>query len=404
MRTALVASCEWGLAICALLLPPLLALAPHGAAPLAAVAGLCAAGIIIASPPVDFASLRLPAACLVALLAWGLVSALWSINPQRGLVLGIQLFGLGIAGLALAAAAGRVTALRRLAVFVLAGLALGLAISWFELASGGDLINRISVRGFGPYRLDQIAIGLTILAPPAIAWLALRGWIAPALVAAAAVVGTILFLEDVTAKAALAVSLPMAALVYWRQRPVTRIAAILCALFVLTAPLTLAKLDRIPGLFAAADSFKVSAGHRLLIWSFTGEHIAQRPLLGWGLDSSRAIPGGNTEIRPGQNWLSLHPHDAALQVWLELGLPGAVLFALLLALFWMRLDQLAAPRLYVAAAGGSLTATLAPLFAAYGVWQEWWLGTLALALFFTLVMAHAAAQAGPEATPPPLRD
>jgi O-antigen ligase len=404
MRTALAASCEWGLAICALLLPPLLALTPHGAAPLAAVAGLCAAGIIIASPPVDFASLRLPAACLVALLGWGLVSALWSINPQRGLVLGIQLFGLGIAGLALAAAAGRVTALRRLAVFVLAGLALGLAISWFELASGGDLINRISVRGFGPYRLDQIAIGLTILAPPAIAWLALCGWTAPALVAAAAVVGTILFLEDVTAKAALAVSLPMAALLYWRQRPVTRIAAVLCALFVLTAPLTLAKLDRIPGLFAAADAFKVSAGHRLLIWSFTGEHIAERPLLGWGLDSSRAIPGGNTEIRPGQNWLSLHPHDAALQVWLELGLPGAVVFALLLALFWMRLDRLQAPRLYVAAAGGSLTATLAPLFAAYGVWQEWWLGTLALALFFTLVMARAAAQAGPKATRPPRRD
>src|SRR5207302_8324015 len=107
------------------------------------------------------------------------------------------------------------------------------------------------------------------------------------------------------------------------------------------------KLERIPGLFAAADSFKVSAGHRLLIWSFTGEHIAERPLLGWGLDSSRAIPGGNSEIRPGQNWLSLHPHDAALQVWLELGMPGAVLVALLLGWFWLRLDRLAAPRLYV---------------------------------------------------------
>ena len=158
------------------------------------------------------------------------------------------------------------------------------------------------------------------------------------------------------------------------------------------------------GLFAAADSFKVSAGHRLLIWSFTGEHIAERPLLGWGLDSSRAIPGGNSEIRPGQNWLSLHPHDAALQVWLELGMPGAVLFALLLGWFWLRLDRLAAPRLYVAAAGGGLTATLAPLFAAYGVWQEWWLGTLALALFLGLTLARAATASSSSATPPPRRD
>jgi O-antigen ligase len=98
----------------------------------------------------------------------------------------------------------------------------------------------------------------------------------------------------------------------------------------------------------------------------------------------------------------LHPHDAALQVWLELGLPGAVLFAALLALFWLRLDRLPGSRFYLAAAGGALTAALAPLFAAYGVWQEWWIGTLALALFLTLVMARAVAPRG--ATPPPQPD
>jgi O-antigen ligase len=152
---------------------------------------------------------------------------------------------------------------------------------------------------------------------------------------------------------------------------------------------------------AAADSFKGSAAHRLLIWSFTGDHIAKRPLLGWGLDSSRAIPGGNQEVRSGQNWLPLHPHDAALQVWLELGAPGAALFALLVALFWLRLDRLSGPRIYAAAAGGSLTAALAPLFAAYGVWQEWWIGTLGLVLFLILVMARAAETS---ATPPPRSD
>jgi O-antigen ligase len=274
-------------------------------------------------------------------------------------------------------------------------------VTWFELVTGGELTNRISVRGFEPYRLDQITIGLAILAPPLAAWLVQRGWPALALLTAAASVGTIAFLDDMTAKAALAASLPITALLFARPRAVARVMAGVCALFILTAPLTLAKLDRIPGLFAAADSFKTSAGHRLLIWSFTGAHIAERPLLGWGLDSSRAIPGGNTEIRPGQNWLSLHPHDAALQVWLELGAPGAVLFALLLGFFWLRLDRLAAPRLYVAAAGGSLTAALAPLFAAYGVWQEWWLGTLALALFFGLTIARAAAIPSPRFTPLP---
>ena len=362
---------------------------PHGVAPLAALAGLCASGVVAANPPSRLAALRVPAACLAALLLWGLASTLWAIEPLRSLILDLRLAALFVAALALAAAE-RIAAPQRLAMFLLAGLGLGLVVTWFELATAGELINHISVRGFEPYRLDQITIGLAILAPPLAAWQVQRGSPAPAFLSAAAAVGTIGFLDDMTAKAALAASLPMTALLFWRPRPVARVMAGACALFILTAPLTLAKLDRIPGLFAAADSFKTSAGHRLLIWSFTGAHIAERPLLGWGLDSSRAIPGGNTEIRPGQNWLSLHPHDAALQIWLELGAPGAVLFALLLGFFWLRLDRLTAPHLYVAAAGGSLTAALAPLFAAYGVWQEWWLGTLALALFFILVMARAA--------------
>jgi hypothetical protein len=29
-------------------------------------------------------------------------------------------------------------------------------------------------------------------------------------------------------------------------------------------------------------------------------------------------------------------------------------------------------------------------FAGWGIWQEWWLGTLALALFATMIMARAA--------------
>jgi O-antigen ligase len=400
----IAAAGEWGLDFCAVLLLPLLALVPHAVAPLTAFAGLCAAGLVATNPPDRFTALHLPAACVVALLLWGFASTLWSIEPQRSLVLAMRLAGLFAAGLALAAAAERIAAPRRLAMFLVAGLALGVALVWFELGTGGSLINLISVRGFGPYRLDQIAIGLAILAPPVTAWMSERGGRVPALLAGVAAITTIGFLDDLTAKAALVAALPMSGLLYWRKRPVARVAAVLCALFILTAPLTLSKLERIPGLFAAADSFKVSAGHRLLIWSFTGDRIAEQPLLGWGLDSSRAIPGGNAEMRPGQNWLPLHPHDAALQVWLELGLPGAALFALLLALFWLRLDRLSGPRLYAAAAGGALAASLAPLFAAYGVWQEWWIGTLALALFFVLVLAREADTCSPApATRPPQR-
>jgi hypothetical protein len=140
----------------------------------------------------------------------------------------------------------------------------------------------------------------------------------------------------------------------------------------------------------AADAVKLSAGHRLLIWSFVGDRIAEGPLAGWGFDASRAMPGGKDLIRPGQTWMPLHPHDAPLQLWLELGVPGAVLFALIVALVWFALADIDWPRLFAAAAGASLMAALVVSFASYGIWEEWWLDTLWFFLFAIIVMARAA--------------
>ncbi len=79
-----------------------------------------------------------------------------------------------------------------------------------------------------------------------------------------------------------------------------------------------------------------------------------------------------------------------MQLWLELGAPGAASFALFVGLLWLNLAEMPWPRLYAAAAGGSLAAALAVASAGWGIWEEWWLGTLALALFAALVMARAA--------------
>jgi len=378
-----------------------LALVPHGVAPLVAVAGLCAAGFVAVSRPYRFAALRWPAICLLALLAWGAASAMWSVDPQRSLILDIRLAGLFIAGLALAAAAGRLANPRRLALFLLVGMGCGLALTWYDLLSGGGLSRHISVRVFHLFRLNQIAVGLALLALPVTAWLIERGRWPLALMAAAVMVGTVGLLQDVAAKTALAMSLPIMGLLYCWRGAIARLAAILSIVGILTAPLTLPALGRVPAVLAAADAIKGSAWHRLLIWSFVGERIAERPLLGWGLDASRAIPGGTQEVRPGLKRLPLHPHSAALQLWLELGIPGALLSACFVGWLWLRLGTAPWPRLYAAAASGSLTAALVTASGAYGIWQEWWLGTLGLALFAALVMARTVEPPAAATRPPP---
>ena len=127
--------------------------------------------------------------------------------------------------------------------------------------------------------------------------------------------------------------------------------------------------------------------HRLLIWDFTLDRIAERPLFGWGLDTSRAIPGG-TERRPvrfivpwsdrpithsDQN-LPLHPHNAALQVWLELGLMGVLV--VMFAVWKFLRTQLVLPGSGPMA--GYIICAMAIYSVAFGLMQSWWLALLVL--------------------------
>jgi len=77
-----------------------------------------------------------------------------------------------------------------------------------------------------------------------------------------------------------------------------------------------------------------SARHRLAMWSFVVEKIDEKPMLGWGLDASRFIPQESRRLAPNMELMPLHPHNALLQVRLELGMPGIVLIAILVGVFF----------------------------------------------------------------------
>jgi exopolysaccharide production protein ExoQ len=388
---------EAGLDVAALLFMPVLVLAPRGIAVLEAVAGAIALGLVVArrpQPAGSFAPFAAPAALLGALLLWGLVSALWSVDGLRSLVLDAQLAGIFAAALALIAARRLIAAPQRLTVCFLVGLTLAMTLAGIELASNGRLIGHWVTRRFELPQLNHASVAMAILLLPASAALLQQRQTTLSLLLAAAVALTVYELVGTAAKLALVAGFGMAVLFYGFGRTAARAAVIVTALAILAAPAIFPQLVRIPAVVdtvdAAGDHVQESGVHRLLIWSFAGKRIAERPLLGWGLDSSRAIPGGTVQIRPAQTWMPLHPHNAALQVWLELGAPGAAILTLLTILLWLRLAGSAWPRLYAAAAAGSLVVALAAGLSTYGLWQEWWLGTLAFALFLIVVMAQTA--------------
>ncbi len=367
---------------------PVLILAPRGIPIVIAIAGLAAASLIWSrgSPPIS--SVRTFALLVSAVLVLGAVSTLWAIDPKHSIIIALRLAGLFAAGLCLVAAAPLISP-QRVLLLLATGIGAGGALAMIELATGGALSGLAFTRPFHATRMAFAASALAILVAP-LATVDVRGARRIGmLVIVAIALATIVILPSSTAKGAIPIAVIVGALFYAGQQAMPRIAASVAVLVVLTAPLTFAKLAQFQWLLQAVDGLKFSLWHRLMIWSFVGDRIAEHPLIGWGLDSSRAIPGGSDLIGPTlPPWLPLHPHNASLQLWLELGLPGAILFALLIGYLFLALGRAPWPRLYRAGCAAGMTVGLATASDAFGIWNETWQGILWFSAFLALVLGR----------------
>jgi O-antigen ligase len=337
-----------------------------------------------------------PALLCAALLGWALVTALWSAEARHGVGTALSLGAL----LALATMTARALEeddaahVAQIGRVLLPSVALGIAVLAFDQASGN--LFRLAVRGF-PAWDARITSGLK----PAVSVLALLlpmlllvPGLSRAIVGAvlAAGVAVALWLPGETAKIATIIGLGVAFTAYMAPRLSARLMAAGLGLVLLATPLLFsAVVSRSPDL----SPLPASAAHRVLIWDFVLARIEERPVLGWGMDASRSLPGGRDTFddptldrfgltAPAERilfgrhsaQLPLHPHNAALHIWLETGMVGAVLAGALVAAMALALG--AAP--VITAAGlGVLASGMVTGLLSFGVWQPWWVATLMLA-------------------------
>jgi O-antigen ligase len=100
-----------------------------------------------------------------------------------------------------------------------------------------------------------------------------------------------------------------------------------------------------------------------------------RQVIPWQMRDAAAKPAGMMTVVQ----MPLHPHNAPLQWWMELGLPGAALGALAgiaAVAAAMRARNDPAGR---AAALGLVAAGMTVAVISYGAWQSWWLFAMYLA-------------------------
>jgi O-antigen ligase len=326
---------------------------------------------------------------LGVLVAWGAVSALWAIDSRIALKTAWTVAAAAVPGLLLLGYALRLESRERVPVEtgLIAGYLLGLANAELLLLTNGGAIAWIRglpavVAVFGPYpqfelvSLDTQMTLIGLLTWPMAAVARRRFGLLPA--AAAAAAGFLVVLQSLSGTAKLAYILGgmVFALAHWRPRHAAFVLGGALAVWIAVAP-TLhysaasLRVEEIlaPVALRVANSIK----HRNAIWNFAIERIGDRPVLGWGLGNSRVIPGGNTDMIPGLELMPLHPHNDALQLRLELGLPGALLGAAFVLWLAGRIRQWASSRVEQALALALLADIALNAASSYNLWHTWWM-------------------------------
>ena len=177
----------------------------------------------------------------------------------------------------------------------------------------------------------------------------------------------------------------------WRPRAVIRaLAVVWCAAFVLVIPASFIAYQS--GLHLATW-LPISARHRVILWESTAEQTLAHPLLGVGVKSTAALTARQKAAAPpdqpegfvAPRGTAHHAHNIFLHAIYELGVLGAVLFAIAGAAVVMLIFYLPAAA-QPFAAGTFAAFALVGAFA-FGMWQTWFMCAAALLPLYLRVAA-----------------
>jgi O-antigen ligase len=369
----------------AVLAPVLGLFAPLLIAPLAIVAMVAAILMDIRRRP-SFPRIDWPfLAPLLGLLGWSAVTLIWSVDGMGA----VQKWGTVAAAMIpfvylvmrMQAIEERERCFLGRAICLGAGLGAGFLV--FEIITDGfiilDVLQQESPKGKFTHLINRAAAVLLLFAWLAVAAAPAYRW---AIIAAGAILGYLLPSESALLAYVLGGVVYMATLVApWAIRIMLPVAM---AGTILLAPILFTAINQ--PVRSVAGQSNPSMVHRLEIWDFAIDRIRERPWAGWGFNGSRAVPGGNQryQVKDGAgavigegDRLPLHPHNGALQIWLELGAPGALLAAALAGLVGYRAAMTFGSKHRAMATALTTTVFLVWLMS-FGIWQSWWFAQLCL--------------------------
>jgi len=354
-----------------------------------------------------------------ALLLWGLLSSIWSFDSVLSLSRAGRLAGLFGAGLVLCAAMPRLTPSDRRSIFIGLGVgalvALGISLGgrvWYSTLSGLPWRENASAQSY-TFAFRPFSSVIVALLPSVAGWLLAEGkWFWSSAIALFA--GAVVLMTG--ANTAI-VAFGCATLVFLIALRLKRLATlglmVVLPLLAISTPTLIGSLDLPARAQSAGTGLPNSLAHRLAIWRFVQGRIDERPYLGWGLYTSRVIPGGEDNLRgdvryqdilsvgnhPKRKYvqaLPLHAHNASFHVRLELGIPGLAIYGVVWLLLAAGLHRSSGSTVARAAGAAAMVSVFITAQLSFSVWQSWWLGAqfMVAALVVLLLMANRDDPAG----------
>ena len=327
-----------------------------------------------------------------ATLCW--VSATWSIDPARSLHGALQITAILLGAMALLAGpplSGETT--EQLFRTLVAATVLGTAIFVADSLSGDRLQALLSARP-GNSAITKYNRGidyLVLIAWPQFAWFAIqRRWRETVLLAICLAVLLVTGRSLAGRVAALAGILALA-LAFWLPRAVAPILAAGSVVVAASLPFALRLLAEHRA--ALAPYLKLSGVDRLEIWDYMTARVFERPLLGWGVAVSNAVPVKPAELSHYvyQHSQAAYPHNQWLELWIETGAVGAAIGLAFALLVIRRIGHLTPPlRPFACAAFASAAAISCVNFEV--ITNSWWAALAATAYLLAMLDRRTGAR------------
>lgn len=343
-----------------------------------------------------------PSKLFLLLLGWMALTIIWSIRPDKTFSWCTRLAAIYIGYIALVDYFSRLPhhIIAKLNHYMFVSLVIALALYAFEILSDGILIRFIRINLLAkdhyiyfPHDMNRGATFMVLCAWPMLYYLQIRyRSLMLTLCLWSLILITLLHLESLAATTGYVIgSLTFLMMACLRKHGMKAILTI-TALVITIIPITMALMNPFK-LIESYPNIPASAQHRIHIWSFTATKALEQPFIGKGLGNSKYVEKQPSDW-PGEHIdpLPSHPHNVIMQVWLELGVVGLIIYSLfVISMLWTLLHRKDQTPLTQNIAVSYMVSFLAISATAYNGWQSWWVSSfLMLSLFYFSPISNVA--------------